>query len=345
MLNARQGSAGQLKFFVALLSYNSVHYIRDSVVSILNQNHCNWQLLICDDNSTDGTIGEVADLLGDSRITVHIQSKNVGQALNWAYAINCAARLRSEFQLFATLHADDAWGNGFLTAHANAFMQRETLDMSWCNWEYCDSNLLKLNRTGPVRYRNYLQDKEIFRFFCRFTHCLPSCTVVSIDALARAGVPDEMFPSYCDAEYFLRIACVARGAGGLDAELVKYRQHESSVTSTTHAMVHILKRAREILLLSSRIDAYAKTYFADAESVETYKRRLGAIIARWAKDAAPKSGKEEFREIVQLANAFPQTASGRLLLWVAISNFCSVHSRTFILARELLARVFRRRGE
>lgn len=66
--------------------YNNERFIRQTIESILAQTYANFELLIYDDNSTDGSY-EVAASFRDSRIRVFKNKKNLGPEGNWNRAI------------------------------------------------------------------------------------------------------------------------------------------------------------------------------------------------------------------------------------------------------------------
>lgn len=69
------------KPLVSLLmaAYNNVRFIKAAIDSVKNQTYENWELVILNDGSTDGTY-ELAQKLaeGDDRIKVHTNEKNIG---------------------------------------------------------------------------------------------------------------------------------------------------------------------------------------------------------------------------------------------------------------------------
>lgn len=60
---------------VVMPVYNMEEYVAESVGSILNQTFSNWELIIVDDGSTDGT-AEILRSFTDSRIRVLTNSKS-----------------------------------------------------------------------------------------------------------------------------------------------------------------------------------------------------------------------------------------------------------------------------
>lgn len=74
---------------VALPVYNAGGYLRPAVLSILRQSYTNWELLVIDDGSTDGSLASIADL-SDPRIRVFRDGLNKGVAARQNEAIDLA---------------------------------------------------------------------------------------------------------------------------------------------------------------------------------------------------------------------------------------------------------------
>ena len=62
---------------IITIVYNGLPFLQDAIESILKQEYGDWELLISDDGSTDGS-REFLDSLNDPRITVFKQEKNLG---------------------------------------------------------------------------------------------------------------------------------------------------------------------------------------------------------------------------------------------------------------------------
>lgn len=65
----RDSRYGWIEFSVILIVYNLEHYLRKTVQSVLDQEFKNFELIIVDDGSTDGTL-QVVEFFQDSRINV-----------------------------------------------------------------------------------------------------------------------------------------------------------------------------------------------------------------------------------------------------------------------------------
>ncbi|HAT8026754.1 glycosyltransferase family 2 protein, partial [Citrobacter rodentium] len=89
---------------IIMPSFNSEHTISASISSVLQQTYTNWELLVCDDNSIDGTRSKVLEF-ADSRIKLLINEYAKGAA----GARNTSLKYASG-RFIAFLDSDDIWG-------------------------------------------------------------------------------------------------------------------------------------------------------------------------------------------------------------------------------------------
>jgi len=88
---------------ILILTYNRAHYLQSAIESVLNQTYTNWELILIDDGSTDGT----KDLVGsysDSRITYKSHTNNEG-----LYVRRQGSLRYVNGQYVAILDSDDIW--------------------------------------------------------------------------------------------------------------------------------------------------------------------------------------------------------------------------------------------
>jgi glycosyltransferase involved in cell wall biosynthesis len=86
---------------VCIPAYNGAEFIGEAVRSVLGQTFEDFELVIVDDGSTDGT-AEAARGFADPRIRIIVNPQNLGQRENWN---NALAEARGEF--FKLLPQDD----------------------------------------------------------------------------------------------------------------------------------------------------------------------------------------------------------------------------------------------
>ena len=76
---------------IIMPAYNCADYIAESIKSVQNQSYRNWELIVADDNSTDGTVDTVRSMAADdNRIHLLETDINLGPAAARNRAINAA---------------------------------------------------------------------------------------------------------------------------------------------------------------------------------------------------------------------------------------------------------------
>jgi glycosyltransferase involved in cell wall biosynthesis len=88
---------------VCMAAYNHAPFIRAAVESVLQQTVSDWELLITDDGSSDGTLAAISDLV-DPRIKLSRFSENRTACV----ALNSCIR-QAQGQFIAILNSDDLW--------------------------------------------------------------------------------------------------------------------------------------------------------------------------------------------------------------------------------------------
>lgn len=86
-------------------AYNCADYIVESIRSVQSQTYRNWELIIADDKSTDGTVDIVRVMAGDdNRIRLLETDRNLGPAAARNRAMDVA-----NGNYIAFLDSDDVW--------------------------------------------------------------------------------------------------------------------------------------------------------------------------------------------------------------------------------------------
>jgi len=106
------------KVSVCMASYNHAPFIRVAVESVLNQTFSDWELVVTDDGSSDGTI-DALDGIRDERIRIERFPENRSACV----ALNHCIR-RAQGQYIAILNSDDAWLPTKLARQLDVALQR-----------------------------------------------------------------------------------------------------------------------------------------------------------------------------------------------------------------------------
>ncbi len=105
-----------------MISYNSSLFIREAINNVLSQTYQNFELVICDDQSTDHT-WSIINEYRDERIVKIKNEKNLGEYPNRNKAIRLA---RGEYLIF--IDADDV-----IYPHGLEFMVRYAVQFPTCS--------------------------------------------------------------------------------------------------------------------------------------------------------------------------------------------------------------------
>ncbi|MBZ0166763.1 MAG: glycosyltransferase, partial [Candidatus Omnitrophica bacterium] len=67
-----------MKISIIVPVYNRIDFIDRCITSILNQSCADFELVIVEDGSTDGTREAVAKYADDPRVKIHLNARNMG---------------------------------------------------------------------------------------------------------------------------------------------------------------------------------------------------------------------------------------------------------------------------
>ena len=113
--------------------YNKEHQIANTLHSVLKQTFQNFEIVVVDDGSTDGSVQEV-EKVNDNRIRI-VRQKNVGVSA----ARNKGVK-EAHYDLVAFLDADDEWKSNYLETQYNLYLKYPQCNVYACRYEFCDSN-------------------------------------------------------------------------------------------------------------------------------------------------------------------------------------------------------------
>lgn len=240
---------------IMMPAYNAEAYIDQAIESIFDQSYHNWELIIVNDGSNDGTADKISKFT-DTRVRIFHQT-NSGEAAARNVALEHAC---GEFIAF--LDADDLFLPDHLLAAVNYLQTHENRDGVYSDGYYIDQNgnqlkTLSSRRKGPFTGRVY---EEVVRGSNVFGP--PVCVVLRASPITQFELRfDENIIIGPDWEFFIRYADVAQ-FGYLDQITCHYRVHLDNISHR----IGLQKRALE--LAKCRISAIKMNSFNSC-SVET----------------------------------------------------------------------------
>jgi glycosyltransferase involved in cell wall biosynthesis len=206
---------------VVMPVYNAKRYVAEAIESILGQTFRDFEFLIIDDGSTDGSLAILKRYAAqDSRI-------RLWSGPNEGYAPRLNEMLhQARGDLIARMDADDVALPGRFARQVEFLRNHPEVDVVGGARENIDSKgrFLCVSREGEDH--DYIQS-QLLNGTCPICH--PSVVMRLKAVLAVGGYRPDMMPAE-DADLWLRM-----GERGLLANLadvvVRYREHESSVSS------------------------------------------------------------------------------------------------------------------
>lgn len=205
-------------------NYNCARFIAQTIESVLAQTYTNWEMLIVDDCSTDGSY-EIAQEYAekDSRIKVFRNEKNSGAAVSRNRAIEA-----SSGEYVAFLDSDDLWLPEKLEKQI-AFMQKHDCDFSFTEYEHIDEENKRLHQIANVT--KHLSYRKMMM------HCWPGCLTVMYNQSVTGKIYAENIKKNNDHALFLRVLKKCNNVMGMKEVLAQYRIRKGSISSEKSTII------------------------------------------------------------------------------------------------------------
>ncbi|MBX0331704.1 glycosyltransferase [Pontibacter sp. HSC-14F20] len=214
------------KVSVVMPVYNGEAYLREAVDSILHQTFPDFELLIINDGSTDGTLAILDQLSEDERVRVLHNDGN--QGLTYTRNRGLAS---SRGAYIAMLDSDDvahpqrlAKQVAFLNANPDFAMVGSYIDLITPEGQF-------------IRTQCYPTEPECIPSLLLFQNNFAQSSVM----LRRSAIPAEGyrndFPPSEDYDFWVRIASTHKVAN-LAERLVDYREHPGGISKTKAAILY-----------------------------------------------------------------------------------------------------------
>ncbi len=222
---------------VIIPTWNRCHLVQELIASVVAQTYPNWELIVVDDGSTDGTVEELRKLK-EPRLRV-VATKHVGSA---AVSRNLGIG-EANGEWIAFLDSDDLWVPEKLE------VQLAALNESGAGWCYCDYKLMDENGADiPLRAGGFqpMDGWIIEPLLLGQTAVSPDCLLIRREVLDLAGGFDVALRKREDLDFDFRLALVAE-AVAVPLPLARVRDHPLRKTATGFGHEHTAKVYRKFL--------------------------------------------------------------------------------------------------
>lgn len=214
---------------IALASYNGSKYIRKQLDSILFQTISDWELIVCDDCSTDITLQILEEYSQkDHRIKVYENERQLGFVGNFEKAISLCSG-----DYIALSDQDDVWKDNHLEILLN--------NIKGCSVVVGNATIID----GKGVLQNYLlSDGEryvhdgnnvdkLYTILCYRNPFFGSASLYLAEELKNVCIPIPKCVKYHDL-WFSAVACCKSGINYLYEPVVAHRIHGNNESGTHH---------------------------------------------------------------------------------------------------------------
>ena len=199
MPNAASDSRIEPAVSVVIPTYNRAPLLGRSIRSVLGQSYGDFEVVVIDDGSTDGT-AEVVAAFGDPRVRYVALARNKGAGAARNVGVRTA---RGKFLAFQD--SDDEWTASKLARQMAAFARgSERLGMV-----YSDMQLIRADGTATYFAAPEVMSGRLIDPATRFyqVHNLGiQSAVIKREYLEEAGPFNESLPAFEDLEMFIRLS-------------------------------------------------------------------------------------------------------------------------------------------
>jgi glycosyltransferase involved in cell wall biosynthesis len=209
---------------IAMAAYNGEKYIREQLDSILAQTRQDFEMVICDDLSTDDTWKIINEYAGkDGRIRVYQNEKRLGYIKNFERAVGLCSG-----DCIALSDQDDIWNNDHLEVLCDGI---GTFSLVCSDALMVDEQNVSLNMSFQkdiLHINEVPKDQELIFTRLLYMNFAQGTSMMFRRELLSTALP---FPEQIPHDYWLAVAAAAgSGITYIDRVTLRYRQHGHNVT-------------------------------------------------------------------------------------------------------------------
>jgi len=236
---------------VAMATYNGELFLEEQIQSILNQSFQNFELIICDDCSTDKTAQIIQKYMQThSNIKLFKNETNIGFIKNFEKLISLC-----ETPYIALSDQDDIWLENKLEIQMKAMKKAESLNNN--SPLMVHSDLMMINEEGKHLQNSFFKYKKYkLKDAKDLGQILGPCGVMGNTILFNQALKDKIlpFPSCLEVhDYWIAVMTELLGERiTMRQPLVKYRIHNENASNT------IVKYASKTYSIQKSINFFRK---------------------------------------------------------------------------------------
>ena len=223
---------------IAMTTFNGENYLREQLDSILAQTIHDFELVVCDDSSTDGTWNILKEYKNaDSRISLYQNEKNLGVKKNFEKAMSLC---KGEY--IALSDQDDIWMPNHLEVLYNGMGDK----LMSCGYnQLVDGDNRELLAGKSKKLKDCIPEKELYMAYSIILYRNPfqGASMMIHRRLLDVLLPLPQRLAYHDS-WIAVLTCFYGGFSFCDSVITRQRKHGGNVTE---AWVDKTNRLKEFL--------------------------------------------------------------------------------------------------
>ena len=228
---------------IAMATYNGEKYLREQIDSILNQTIQDFEIVVCDDSSTDGTFHILQEYAqNDSRFHIYSNKENLGFKNNFEKAISLC-----NGDYIALSDQDDIWMPNHLEILKTAIKDK-VLACGNADLIDKDGNSMGITFWEQEAF-DYIPTTDLDKALSitLFRSPYQGAAMMIRKQLLTYALPIPTSMTYHDS-WFAHIACFCGGIECVEKSILKYRRLEGSVTGKrNHRRSRLWQYSRHII--------------------------------------------------------------------------------------------------
>jgi glycosyltransferase involved in cell wall biosynthesis len=272
------GAAQESLISIVMPNYNRKKYINEQLESLISQTYKNWELIITDDCSTDGSEEIIQEFIrsnGNKKIIFFRNEETLGVAKNFEKGLRLAMG-----EYVAVCDSDDVWFPEKLEKELQ-FLKRGGFGMVYSDLVVVDENLKTIKKSF---IRNFLSPFSNQRDDS-FDELIDDNHITAPTILFSAELKNKLLPfsQYGMQDHWIAlIFSMFSSIGYLDEQTIYYRQHSGNVVGARNFSFPGLVFRKNKIFLGEHIAMKKNSllFFQDLVNIDDLKKEHVEKIKR-----------------------------------------------------------------
>ncbi|MGB3402563.1 MAG: glycosyltransferase [Microcoleaceae cyanobacterium] len=216
------------KISIVLPTYNQERYISDAIESVIHQTYQDFEIIIVNDASTDGTV-DCVQAYSDSRIRLYSSPRNQGESAATNFGIQ-----QAQGEWIAILHSDDIFAANKLEKQIHYIESNPQVGAVLTQVQVINESKQPMSSENHPLQRIFAQPNRtrfqwLNHFFTKDNCLCQTSAMIRRQCYQKLGLYDLRFRQIPDFDFWVRF-CLHYDLYILSEPLIYYRVHDSNIS-------------------------------------------------------------------------------------------------------------------